>query len=104
TVPTGSSYSDMMAGDPRWGIQVPIATSQTVARGTLTMNASGSRSASFTAGDPFSLVSQTDSRTVNTRTYSSVFTTSNRTYLNTSPAGRVRTIVVDAQERISTAQ
>ena len=104
SLPSGQSYSKTYGPDPRWGIQLPIATSESLTRGNLTMNVSGSRAANFTAGNPFSLVSQTDSQTINSRAYSSVFTSSNLTYVNTSPAGRVRTIVLDAQERPSTAQ
>jgi RHS repeat-associated protein len=104
TLPDGTSHSITETPDPRWGIQLPIASTETITRGTLTKNITASRVASFTAGDPFSLVTQTDTKTVNGRTFKSVFTAANRTYINTTPVGRTSTIVLDAQERFSTGQ
>lgn len=104
TLPDGTSHSMTKGPDPRWGIQSPIATSETIKRGTLTKNISASRTATFTAGNPFSVVTQTDTRTINGRTYASVFTAADHTYANTTPAGRTSTIVLDAQERLSTSQ
>ena len=104
TLPDGTSHSITKGPDPRWGIQLPIATSETFKRGTLTKNITASRTASFTAGSPFSLVTQTDTKTINGRAYKSVFTASDSTYVNTTPTGRTTTIVLDAQERLSTTQ
>jgi len=105
SLPDGSSYRDTLTGDPRWGIQVPIDNGSTITLGSLTMNVTSTRTAALgKAGEPFSLTSQTDTDTVNGRKYTSVFTASSRTYVDTSPAGRKATTVQDSLERISTVQ
>jgi RHS repeat-associated protein len=103
-LPDGTSSSDTIGPDPIWGLQVPT-TSETLTQGNLTMNISGSRTASLgTTGNPFSLTSRTDKETFNGRTYSSVFTTSNRTFVDTTPVGRQLTTVLDSKERIASTQ
>jgi RHS repeat-associated protein len=103
--PDGSSSSDTLTGDLRWGIQVPVEASSTITLGNLTMSATSTRAATLgTAGDPFSLTSQTDTDTINGRKYTSVFTGSTRTYVDTTPVGRKATTVLDSLERISSAQ
>ena len=57
-------------------------------RGNLTFNITGSRTASFTAVNPFSLATETDTQTVNGRKYTSVFAASTRTLVETSPMKR----------------
>ena len=100
SIPDGTSYSVVETADPRWGIQLPITTGETLSLGNLTMTISRSRSASLTnPSNPFSLSSQTDLETINGRTYQSVFTASNRTFTDTSPAGRQVTRMLDAKER-----
>ena len=89
TLPDGTITSSTMGPDPRWGLQAPVPLSGTVTLGTLTMVTSGSRT--DTLGDPFnpfSLISQTDTATVNGRTSTSIFTASTKTYVDTSPMGR----------------
>ena len=104
-LPDGSFYTDTLTGDPRWGIQAPVEASSTTILGSLTMNATSSRTATLgTAGNPFSLTSQTDTDTINGRKYTSLFTGSTRTYVDTSPVGRKATTVLDSLERISSAQ
>ena len=69
------------------------------------MNIANSRAASLgNPSDPFSLTTQTDTETVNGRTYKSVFTASTRTFVDTTPAGRKTTSVLDALERIASIQ
>ena len=105
SLPDGTSNSTTMGPDPRWGLQVPVTTSETVTQGTLSMKITGSRTASVsTPGNPFTLVSQTDKQAINGRTYSSVFTTSDRTYLDTTPVGRTLATVLDSQERVASTQ
>ena len=105
TLPDGTSDSTTMGPDPRWGIQDPVTTSETLTQGSLTMNITGSRAATLgTAGNPFTLTSQTDTQSVNGRTYTSLFTTSDHTYVDTTPVGRKLTTVLDSDERISSAQ
>jgi RHS repeat-associated protein len=104
-LPDGTTTTSIEGPDPRWGIQVPVTTVKTLKFGTLTMNISGSRAASLgTAGNPFSLTMQTDKETINSRTYTSVFTASNRTIVDTTPVGRKLTTVLDTLERVSSTQ
>ena len=73
-LPDGGSSSDTLGPDPRWGMQVPIDASSTVTLGNLTESITASRTASLgTVGNPFSLITQTDTETVNGREYTSVF-------------------------------
>ena len=105
TLPDGTSYSTTYGPDPRWGIQDPVITSETLNEGSLAMNIAGSRTASLgTPGNPFTLETQTDTQTVNGRTYSSAFTTSKRMFVETTPVGRKLTVVLDKNERISKTQ
>jgi len=104
TLPDGTNDSKTLSADPRFGLQVPVLTSATLTKGNLIENVSGSRTASFTSGNPFSLTTQTDTTTLNGRTYKSVFTTANRTYIDTTPVKRTTTTVLDSLERISSTQ
>jgi RHS repeat-associated protein len=105
SLPSGSSYSTIMVPDPRWGIQVPVSTSTTLNLGNLTEKESHKRTASLgTAGNPFTLITQTDTDSINGRVYTSIFTASNRTYTNTSPFGRQQLVTLDAKERIASTQ
>src|ERR1700687_2596165 len=105
TLPDGTSGNSTSGPDPRWGLQVPIRTSETIKQGGLTMNVTGSRTASLaTAGNPFSLTSETDKKTINGRSYTSAFTTSNRTFVESTPVGRKVTTVFDALERVASKQ
>jgi YD repeat-containing protein len=105
SLPDGTSYNTTFGPDPRWGIQVPVPTSTTLSLGNLTEKSSHKRTARLgTAGNPFSLTTQTDTDTVNGRVYTAIFTASNRTYTNTSPVGRQHLVTLDATERLATTQ
>jgi len=105
TLPDGTSYSEILGPDPIWGIQVPIATSEILTKGNLTMNATTSRSSTLgTIGNPFTLATQTDTETINGRVYTFSFNGSNRTYVNTTPVGRTQTFGLDALERVASTQ
>ncbi len=105
TLPDGESSTSTLAPDPRWGIQVPVTASETLKQGTLTMKIASTRNAQVgEGGNVFDLTSQTDQETINGRTYTSVFTGLDRTYVDTTPAGRKVTTVLDSQERIASWQ
>jgi RHS repeat-associated protein len=105
TLPDGTSNSDTLGPDPIWGIQSPVVSSETRTLGNLTMNITSSRTASLgTAGNPFSLTTQTDTRNINSRTYVSTFTASNLNLVDATPMGRTRTTVLDSQERIASTE
>jgi RHS repeat-associated protein len=105
TLPDGTSQTSTLAPDPRWGIQVPITAAETLKQGTLTMKIANTRDAQVgNGGNPFDLTSQTDQETINGRTYITVFTGSDRTYVDTTPMGRKMMTVLDSKERISSWQ
>ena len=85
SLPDGTTVSKTLAPDPVWGLQVPVETSETVTMGNLSTSIAGSRSITLgTAGNPFSVTTETDTQTMNGRTYTSTFTGSSRTWLNKS--------------------
>jgi RHS repeat-associated protein len=105
TLPDGTSESATLDPDPVWGLQVPITTSEVLTEDSLTMNISGSRSTTLgTPGNPFTVSSETDTETINGRTYTSVFTGASKTYVNTTPVKRKTTTILDSLERISSLQ
>jgi RHS repeat-associated protein len=103
-LPDGRSTTLTQEPDPRWGIQVPVSTHGSLTLGSVTMNVTHSRTASFTAGNPFSLTSQTEVETINGHAYTFAYTASNRTYTETSPVGRKLTTVLDSQERLASSE
>jgi RHS repeat-associated protein len=105
SLPDGTSDGQTLGPDPVWGIQAPVETSETLTQGTLTMNITGSRSTTLgTAGSPFTVTTETDTQITNGRSYTSTFTGSNRTWVDTSPVGRTLTIGLDSLERIASTQ
>jgi RHS repeat-associated protein len=105
TLPDGTSDSDTLGPDPRWGLQAPVPLSGTLTKGSLTMSTTGTRTATLgVAGNPFSLTTETNTLSINGRTYSSVFTTSNKTYVDTTPVKRKTTTILDSLERVSSTQ
>ena len=103
--PDGTSYSETSGPDPVWGMQVPVTTATTLTAGSVTMNITGGRSTTLgTAGNPFTVSSETDTKTVNGRNYTTVFTGTTRTYVNTTPVGRTLTIALDSLERVASRQ
>jgi RHS repeat-associated protein len=105
SLPGGSSASQTLGPDPIWGLQLPVNLSETLTQGTLTWKLRGSRTASLgTTGNPFSVTTETDTQTVNGRTYTLTYTGSTRTYIHTTPAGRTVATRLDALERLSSLQ
>jgi RHS repeat-associated protein len=105
TVPDGTADNVTSGPDPRWGLQEPVPVSGTYTRGTHVMNTTASRTVSVsTSGNPFSLISQNDTQTINGRTYTSAFTAATKTNVDTSPAGRTTTTLLDSLERVSSVQ
>lgn len=105
TLPNGSSYTTTLGPDPRWGMQSPVVTSESVTRGNLTETTTESRAATLgTPGDPFSLTSLTDTTSINGRVYTSVYTASSKSIVDKTPVGRTTTTLLDSQERVSSVQ
>jgi RHS repeat-associated protein len=105
TLPDGTTGTTTLGPDPVWGLQAPVTTNETIGEGNLTLNITGTRSATLlTVDNPFSLSTETDTQTQNGRSYTSVFTASTRTWANTSPVGRTQTIGLDSLERLASTQ
>ena len=105
TLPDGTADSETLGPDPVWGLQVPVDTSETLTQGNLTMNITGSRSTTLgMAGNPFTVTAETDTTTINSRTYTSTFTGSNLTWVAMSPVGRTLTVGLDSLERVASTQ
>ena len=102
----GTVKTVVLGPDPRFGMQAPFATSATIATpGGIIASQSATRTVSLsTAGDPFSLVSLTETTTENSKTTTSVYTASTRTRVVTTPVGRTQTAVKDALGRTISTQ
>jgi RHS repeat-associated protein len=101
TAPDGTRTTSTAGPDPRFGMQVPVATTgSTVTPSGLTRSTSATRSVTLSnASDPLSLVSETDTTTVNGKTWTMAFNATSRTWTTTSPAGRQSTMTVDIAGR-----
>ena len=105
TLPNGRLTRQTLGPDPRWGMQAPVVTSDSVTRGNLTKTITQSRTATLgTPANPFSLTSQTDTTNINGRAYTSVYTASTKSIVEKTPVGRTTTTLLDAQERVSSVQ
>jgi YD repeat-containing protein len=102
TVPDGTVTTLTPGPDPRFGMQVPVSKSLTVAvPGGLTSTLTSTRTAVLSnPADPLSLTSQTDTLVINGRTYTSVFNQAAKTITTTTPASRVSTVTLDVQGRV----
>jgi len=100
------TVTDLVKGpDPRFAMQAPIAKSFSTATGGLTSTLTTTRTA--TLSDPtnlLSLISLTDTVTVNGRSYTSTYTSSNRTATNKTPANRQSTVTIDSLGRVTGTQ
>jgi RHS repeat-associated protein len=104
-LPDGTSLQSSSSPDPRWGLQAPVIQSGTFTQGSLSMTLGGGRTVALaSASDPFSVVTQTDTRTVNGRTYTSAFAATSSAIVDTSPMGRTNTVTLDALERVTATQ
>lgn len=100
-LPDGASQALNLGPDPRWGLQAPIPLSGRLSRGSRILATSASRTVDLSAvGNPFSLAKQTDTATLNGHTYTSVFTAASGTYVNTTPAKRTSTTMLDSLGRV----
>jgi YD repeat-containing protein len=101
TAPDGTTQTATEAGDPRFGLQVPVTTNATVTTPDgLSANLTGARTVTLSnPNDPSSLTNQTDTVVVNGRTIQRTYDAATRTTTDTSPAGRHTYTVLDAQGR-----
>ncbi len=101
TTPDGVVKNRALKPDPRWGMQAPVAgTTSTLTPGGRNYATSFSRAVSLSnPSNPLSLLTQNDTLSINGRNYTSNYTAATRTFVETTPAGRQSTLVVDTQER-----
>jgi YD repeat-containing protein len=96
------TVSEIVEGpDPRFGMSAPVITSQMITTpGGLALNLTQERTADLADDDdPLSLVTLTDTATLNGRTSTSVYDAATRTTTSTTPEGRTSTETIDALGR-----
>ena len=102
----GNQTALQLSGDPRWGLQAPFAKSLVVTTpGGLTSTVLSSRTVTLSdPSNPLSLTTQTDTSTVNGRTYTSVFNAGTRRFTSSTPLGRQSISTIDNVGRIVQSQ
>jgi len=97
----GTTISTTPGPDPRFGLQSPLIADLLVTTpGKLAYGTRQSRKAELSdPGNLFSLKQQTDSLTVNGRTYTRTYDSAARTLRDATPGGRATTLVLDAMGR-----
>lgn len=102
TLADGTISTVEQGPDPRFGMLVSLPQKWTLQTpGGLTRTATLSRTTSLAnSSNPFSLISETDTMTINGRNYSIVYDAATRTLTGTTPAGRQRVRSFDAQRRL----
>lgn len=103
--PDGTQVVTSDAPDPRFGMQVALQSQVTTTPSGLSSTLALARSAVLADPDnPLSLKTQTDTRTVNGRAYTTVTDTAARTVTRTTPLGRKSLFTADDHGRISSMQ
>lgn len=102
----GNQTTLQLSGDPRWGLQAPFAKSVLVTTpGGLSSTVLSSRIVALSdPANPLSLTTQTDTSTVNGRTYTSTYDAGTRRFTSTTPLGRQTTSTLDNIGRIVQTQ
>ncbi|MBY0495295.1 MAG: chitobiase/beta-hexosaminidase C-terminal domain-containing protein, partial [Cyanobacteria bacterium] len=106
TTPDGTVTTSTLTPDPRFGFSAPIAAATTVRTPAgLTMTVAKSRSVTLAdPNNPLSVVTQTDTTTVNGRVSRSLFDGVTRTITSTSPLNRRVVTALNASGRPSSVQ
>ena len=102
TYPDGTVVNTLEGPDPRFSMQSPVLQNGTVTTpGGLVHSTTGTRTVTLSdPNDPLSLLTQTDTLTINGRVYKVDYNATDRTITTTSPMGRVATATIDDQGRI----
>ncbi len=101
-VPDGTLVTTTVEPDPRWGMQslLPATTTEELPSG-LTRTITQERTVMLAdPGDPFSLVTETNTTTVAGRTWTTTYDATTRTETTTTPEGRVSSVRYDAQGHV----
>lgn len=87
--------------DPRFGLQAPIATSSSIkVPGGLTFTTTATRAVTLSnAIDPTSLITQTDTTTINGSLFKTVYDANLRKYTYTTPLNRNSVLTIDPHHR-----
>ena len=95
--PDGSQRSIETGPDPRFGVMSAVVENVTITRPSLnTISVTGARTMDLAnSEDPFSLISLTDTRTINGQSFTRIFTSNDRTFVTTSAEGRTSTSTID---------
>lgn len=102
----GTVTTTVPGPDPRFGMQSPIVSSAevTVPGGPTFTSSSSSQAELSDPADPLSLISLADTITVDGRTALSEYTAISQTLVETSPEGRVTTVIFDDLGRVVSRQ
>jgi RHS repeat-associated protein len=106
TFPDGMMANLMEGPDPRWGMQAPLVSFLTIGTpGGLVSSYTITRAVDLMEPtNPLSLVTMTDTLTINGHSYTSTYVAASQTFTATTPAGRQSTAVVDALGRVTRVQ
>lgn len=97
----GSTVTSRAGGDPRFGMQAPVAISMEITTpGGLRAESTVSRTYVHDPDAPLGVGSQTERVTVNGKVMTTVYDAATRTVTRTSPAGRTSVTRLDAQGRV----
>jgi len=102
TYPDGTTVTVESGPDPRFGMLAPLPKRRTITTPTgLTGTITFERAVELVdPHNPLSLTTQTDTLTIDGRTFTTSYDGATRTLSSTSPAGRTRTITLDAKGRV----
>ena len=102
TAPDGTVTTLLQEPDPRFGMQAPVPSSLTIRTPSgLTSALTTTRAATLSnPNNLLSLIDQTDTVTLNGRTYTSAYDGTLRQLTDTSPAGRQTITLLDPQGRV----
>ena len=103
TSPDGAITTTKSGPDPRWQMQSPVTTSETVKLPSGLTYAAGTQKFAILSvpANPMSLTKLTETVTVNGQVYTSVYDATLKTITATSPAGRVAVATLDAKGKIT---
>jgi RHS repeat-associated protein len=100
-LPDGTSITTKKTPSPRFGMQAPLAGKSVLRTpGGLTSTSTTERAVALAdETDPMSLLSVTNTATLNGRTWTSIYTASNRTITAISPMGHQTSLTTDSKGR-----
>ncbi|MEK6589698.1 MAG: RHS repeat-associated core domain-containing protein, partial [Nitrospinota bacterium] len=106
TSPDGTIINQVEGPDPRFSMQAPIISSLKITTPAgLVSNLSSTRTVTLSDEfNPLSLITLTDTTTINSKTYTSTYDAVLKKITSTSPVGRQRFALLDNKGRISQEQ